>query len=696
MKRLAIALLATTMAGQMATAAPPSSPHPPAGREYGRRLEIKGLGIGPMMSVTAAGKYLYAIGSGRLFVLDNSQPDQPRVVGQLAGLGEVRQIAIQGSVAYITSREDGLFLVDVRQPDRPRLLSHYDTIELATGIAVSGDVAAVANRNPGVEFVDVSDPKHPRHLSTVRVGEAQSVVFQGEYLYAGIWGSREMAVIDVHNARRPKLVALAPLDGQGDGVAVRGNLAFMVTGHHSRAKPAAKPGDPGFGRGHGLEVFDISNPREPRFMSRLKLPQLYRLGMDMWGVVLAGDYAFVHDTYNGMFMIDIRDPVRPKCVANRQLPIVAGRNDPSPLAGLAVVGDRVYLAGAWSDLHVAATGVTVTADSQVGAGLKVPPEELATADPYCRVYRVDGQVHAVLPWREEPKGSLLLVAAGTAGVHVVRLGSQIERVAEYPTRGFATDVAFYGDTVYVAEANSGLSIWKRQPSGELVRTGEYKVPGRSIRQVVLAAKGTIAFLAVGGDCLQAVQLSGADSPKPLLSEQHLGLFYRLPISPTAANDRSIMCQWHVTGLYEYEATSEGVRFTGYQYPYKIGSLCGAVAVDDRWVATVRHGYIELPPSGSRSPEEIKPITIAGADLSGKPSVGGHVLFTAHIYDGPVSAVDITDIRHPKMLASLKLSEHPAFVRLHQEIALVPAGYQGLVAWDFHAASKEQSAAEKRK
>jgi hypothetical protein len=649
-----------------------------------------------MMNVTAAGKYLYAIGKGLLFVLDNSQPDQPRVVGRLAGLGEVRQIAVQNSVAYITSREDGMFLVDVGQPDRPVLLSHYDTIELATGIAVSGEIAAVANRNPGVEFVDVSDPKHPHHLSTVRVGEAQSVAFQGEYLYVGIWGSRELAVVDVHNARHPQAVAFAPLDGQGDGVAVRGNLAFVATGHHSPAKPAAKPGDPGYGRGHGLEIFDVSNPQKPCLVSRLKLPELYRLGMDMWGVVLAGDHAFVHDTYNGMFVIDIRDPSHPRCVANRQLPVVAGHGDPSPVAGLTVANDRVYLAGAWCDLYVGWPGVPAAIESIAGASLKVPPAEATSVEPYCRAYRVDGQVRAVMPWREEPKGSLVLVAAGAAGLHVVRMGEQLERVAEYPIQGFATDVAFHGDMVYVAESAGGLSIWRRQPSGELVRTGDYKVPGRTIQQVVLAAEGTIAFLAVGGARLEAVRLTGAGSPTKVFSDQRLGLFYRLPISPSAANDRTIMCQWHVTGLYQYEATSDGVRFTGYQYPHKIGSLCGAVALGDRWLTTTRRGYVELSPGELRSPEEIGLIAVKDADLSGKPSVEGDVLFIAHLYDGPVSAVDITDIHHPKVLATLKLAEHPGFVRLHQGVALVPAGYQGLLAWDFRAASTEKAAVEKRK
>ncbi len=336
---------------------PTVKPHRPPGPEYGVRLELNRAGVGPVMDVAATARHLYAVGEGKLFVLDLAQPNAPRIEGQLAGLGHVRQIAVQRGIAYVTAREDGLFLVDVRSPDQPVLASHYDTIELATGIAVSGNVAAVANRLAGVELIDVSDPRRPRHLSTVRVGEAQSVAFQGDYLYAGVWHSREVAVIHVQNPRKPAVVARAPLDGYGDGVAVQGNLLVAATGHHSGVQPNRVPGDPGFGHGHGLEVFDVSRPSQPRLLSRLKLPPLYRLGMDMWGVELAGDYAFVHDTYNGLFVIDLRHPATPRCLAHCPLPIVKDRNDPSPLAGLAIVRDRVYLAGAWSDLHIVAPGV---------------------------------------------------------------------------------------------------------------------------------------------------------------------------------------------------------------------------------------------------------------------------------------------------------------------------------------------------
>jgi hypothetical protein len=222
------------------------------------------------MDAAVVGSTLYVIGQGKLHVADISEPASPKVVGKLTHLGNTRQIVVKDGITCITAREDGLFIVDVRRPEKPGLLCHDDTIELATGIAVSGDVAFVACRHYGVELVDVSNPRKPAHLSTVRTGEAQSVVARDGILYAGVWGSRELIVCDVKNPRKPFIIARAPLDGYGDGVDVRGKHCYVATGHHSREMPRAREGDPGYGHGHGLEIFDISNPAKPVFVSRIK------------------------------------------------------------------------------------------------------------------------------------------------------------------------------------------------------------------------------------------------------------------------------------------------------------------------------------------------------------------------------------------------------------------------------------------
>lgn len=92
---------------------------------YGKRLAYHSVDrVGPCIAAEVVGNRLYAIGQGRLYVLDITAPRQPQLLGTLAGLGTTRQLVVQNQIAYITARQDGLWLVDVSNPARPALSSH--------------------------------------------------------------------------------------------------------------------------------------------------------------------------------------------------------------------------------------------------------------------------------------------------------------------------------------------------------------------------------------------------------------------------------------------------------------------------------------------------------------------------------------------------------------------------------------------
>ncbi|UKI30229.1 MAG: hypothetical protein L6W00_19980 [Lentisphaeria bacterium] len=110
-------------------------------------------------------------------------------------------------------------------------------------------------------------------------------------------GAAKLAIADISNPHRPKVIGSGRLDGFGDGVWVHGNYCYAATGHHARSGPKAER----FGRGHGLEIFDISNPAKPRRVGGVKFPKFYEVGNDFWMVRSDGRTAFVGDTHNGFF-----------------------------------------------------------------------------------------------------------------------------------------------------------------------------------------------------------------------------------------------------------------------------------------------------------------------------------------------------------------------------------------------------------
>jgi hypothetical protein len=639
------------------------------GGTYGRELAVTGhLGVGPTMAVAVQEQRLYTIGQQTLRIADISDPANPRVLGSLGGLGSVRQIVVARDVAYITSREDGLFIVSVKNPAAPTLLCHYDTVEWATGVAISGDALFIACRQYGVELVDVSDPAHPRHLSNVRTGEAQSVVARDGWLYAGVWGTSEVVIADIHDPRAPRIVARAPLDGYGDGVTVCGKYLYAATGHHSRA-PHKKEGEPGYGRGHGLEIFDITDPAKPVFVSRVKFPRFFAVGRDMWSATIAGDHAFVADTHNGIFVVDVKDVRHPQCVAHHQLPPVAGQQLPDFAGGLALAQNYIYVAGGDSDLHVlTAPGLALPPKPEPDTPPAITPQKESTET----TYRPEGQIHAAALL-----GSNAVLACGAAGIHVVKLAPKVELLSIQPTEDFAMDVCVLGDRLFVAEGTGGLSIWAAKPDGSLTLLGRYRVAEKRVRHLAVPPPGRFALLEVGSVWLHLVDVSDPAAPKLVSKESHHGLLYGHQIMQGLIEQRYAGVFWHASGLYWFDIL-EG-RALGQVRPDRYSMLSSLAALNDKEILNVRlNGYVVHRRTETRSLDELPLRRIAGHPFGGKPTVVGRRLYLAERASGKVTILDIADVTAPKLVTAFTTPGNPGRIVATPHNYLIPDGYNGLI------------------
>jgi hypothetical protein len=679
--------------------------------EFGRKLAIVGqLGGGPAMDVTLAGGYLYAIGSGQLMVASLEDPRAPRIVGRLDGLGNVRQIVVRGKVAYITAREDGLFLVDISRPERPALLYHYDTIELATGLDVTDTMAFVTCRQNGVEIIDVRDPRRPVHLSTVRAGESQSVKYRNGLIYVGTWVSRNVVICDVSDPRHPRILSRAPADGYSDGVDVRGNYLFAATGHHAQPVPHKNPGDPGyghmhglkagdpgFGEGHGLDVFYAEDPYRPYLIGRVKFPPWYRLTFDLWEVQATDRHAVIADTGNGIFLVDISNPAKMRVLGHCQLPVAPSKGDHSPAAGIAIGDGYVYVAGAWSDVHVVHAPEVTRVVPEADRGVVIPPSAGRPKDPRYTVYDAGGQVYAATP----VGNGKALVAAGSSGLHHIALRPEPKLLSRISTEGIAMDVKARDGRVYVAEGMGGLSIWKLDAAGKFTRIGRYLVPGQSIKQVMVPAPGKYALVHVGMNQLRIVDVSDPAKPTSVLEDTKVSLFYGHPIMEGLTEGRYAVVRWFIEGLFWYDLSGLP-RFSGDQYPrtelvakeggsnlaldqkgpgigarFETGD--GAAIVGDRVLVMHQGKYVLVDRQERRPLDQLSRYGVGGY-LQGKPTLVGRTLYVSSHYTGRVSAVDITNLHDPKLIGHLDLPEHPGLVTADGDLALVPAGYQGLLLW----------------
>jgi hypothetical protein len=639
--------------------------------------------IGPTQDVVIEGNLAYAIGRSRLTILDVRNPKAPTLLGSLTGLGSVRQILVRKGIAYISSRQDGLFVVDVRDATAPRLLFHYDTIEFATGLALSGDILFVACRHYGVELVDVSTPASPQHLSTIRTGEAQSVVARNGYLYAGVWGSSEVVTVDYSDPRNPVITSRAPLDGFGDGVDAQGDCLFVATGHHSKEQPRKNPGDPGFGKGHGLEVFDLTDPAEPKWLSRVKFPPLYDIGNDTWRVTVTDGHAFVSDTHNGFFLIDVRDPENLKFAGHRELPFVESKDKPDYVGGLALTKDHVFLAGGYTDLHVVSIpGIAKAVEPEEDAIVAIPKAagETVPENPGWRAYRPGTQVYEAA-FLEDDRA---VVACGSDGIHLVSLWPDIKLLARFDTGGFARDVSISGDLVFIAESAGGLSIRKLvDGSNELLPVGHFEFNKQAIRQVEVPGDGKFALLQAGANRFLILDVSDPANPALVLEEARHGLLYGDQTMRGLLEGRYTSVFWHVSGLHWYDLQAKPKPvFSGDRYPERLGSSNGFVAFEGSALATTRGGYLLLDRTGKRPATEVGIHRIG--DLRrhlGVPSIYGNRLYTAHRAEGIITVVDIEDPTQPVLLEEIEIPGNPARVSVRNDSLVVPGGYHGLLVRD---------------
>ncbi|NCO42654.1 MAG: hypothetical protein AUJ96_30040 [Armatimonadetes bacterium CG2_30_66_41] len=185
-----------------------------------------------------------------------------------------------------------------------------------------------------------------RELPIVRdlgVGPTMAAAVGGDRLYT--IGRGTLRVFDLADPAQPK--PLGELGGLGNTrqITVADGVAYITS---------REDGEPGYGEGHGLESYSLADPAKPKFVSRIKTPPFYHLGNDMWSVQVAGDYAFLADTHNGIFVVNVADLTKSRFVAHRQLPVVPERSLPGYVGGLALAKDHVYVAGGWTDLHVVA------------------------------------------------------------------------------------------------------------------------------------------------------------------------------------------------------------------------------------------------------------------------------------------------------------------------------------------------------
>jgi hypothetical protein len=459
---------------------------------------------GPCLGVQVQGTHAY-IGNGKMFqVLDISNPANPTLVSEYNTQGDVGDIIVNDSLAYVCNA--GLAVFNISNPSNPILLAQV-WISGGAHMVMKGSCCYVLSNAGFVQVVDVSNPNAPQlrasmltsnefplaigasdtdlfvsnypdlgnaldiysiarpdtliNINTVPEPEFASIITKDTLLFGCIAGG--VAIYSIANPSAPYRVGLEFADSltspYSSSMAINGNYLYLSD------VPV------------GVYVIDISNPSNPVVIDTLKnvIDASYSAGAASYAVSL-NDGILCSATYNGVFIITVPTP------------------DSLVTAGFfAGGGDGVYdirLNGNTAMLALGSGGFAAVDISNPGQ-----PAKLGGCG-------LDGAAFHITT-----AGNYAYVATG--GVWIIDISNPHlpQRISFIPTSNIINDLAVQNNLLFVTVHDSGTFIFDLTNPSAPVQIGWTGLEGTGI-----AVQDTIAYLAASTGGLVLVDVGNPNHP----------------------------------------------------------------------------------------------------------------------------------------------------------------------------------------
>ena len=652
-------------------------------------------GIGPCMDLRIHNGYLYAIQNnsqypnGRLCVL---KPDLS-LIATFIGIGDARQIEISENIIIVTARADGLWIFDI-SGITPVLLSHYQTLEFATGATLYANYALVSCRQYGVEIIDLNVPTAPKHIGTIRIGEVQSACVYNGYLYGGVWGEMNIAVVDIRNITNPQLVTRIPLEGRGDGVMAWENRLYAVTGQHRRGiLNISDPLDPAYGNGNGLTIFDISDSKNPVKLHREEFGTCYNAYFDMWKPVLCGNmilcgcsslgvFAYERESLRSCFRLMIPMEDKYTHVITRSIAQVGPFDTASPVTGFATLENTLYLCSGCADLCAYNSkeyfGEMLRWDTKSNFCVEKDVLNVCCDGPITIQQRYCNEYAPVLAVCE--CDNTLAVACSSVGVFLLD-SDTYEEVFHLPAEGFCCDVKYACGWLAVAIGDNGISLYHKDGIS-LSLVSNIKTP-KTAQQLYITSDARYLVATSGASHCLLYDISDKKNPQ-LIAERFAtqGPLYGQNFATGTLEDGTILLFWHRDGLVYTNPGKEDFAFHNIFY-YKTNGFMGfgpetGCDTDGQHIFyNLNGGYCILPLTENVDVDSLD-VYRADVPIQGKFTLCGPLLVAAERAKGIITVMDISNIKTPRHIGSCTTNASPGKPVYIKNRILIPGGHQGLL------------------
>jgi hypothetical protein len=499
------------------------------------------------IDIVVNGPYAYvATGYSLIYVLDVSDPGEPRLIRTIAHEGSSYDLAIAHGVLFIIAGLEGLLSFDLTEPSAPRQLGNYKG-PWAFSVTVRGGYACV-NLDDGIAVLDVSDPAQiflAAQFREVRSSVAGSVLVEQSVVFSTGRSQSSLNVAPLAEANTKRIGSLSyskaslvlalgktnvflasygmltldPTDPQQIVVVSTNNS--VRAGVISKSETRAITFDAG-----AMQSFLIDSNENFVLSGSTNLNSVTNFSFAApISAALSGDVAFVGAGRAGLLIYDLRgtDPVAVSVITNFQtvLSVASSRNV------LALVGSEV------SPENTCCISTTTL---------------LNLSDPFTPQFaaRIDRITNAA---RVTMEGSLLVITDTAKKITSFDISNptQPSYRGEATLRSTAKATILVDQKAYVAEAWSGFEVFDLSDGGVPNRFG-----GNSAYAVDdIAARGSLVFTATNfGSEFSVFSLPATSSAARLFSEGFAPDGFRFSVgrlsgTPTIqrSTDLSIWTDW---------------------------------------------------------------------------------------------------------------------------------------------------------
>lgn len=629
------------------------------------------------------GDVLYVGAAGVLYSLDISDPKNPKQVGSVTFPGSVRQVTVCNGKAVVSARDTGVWIFDVSDPANMSLITRYDGIELSTGIDMAGDCIFVGERQTGVEFVDARDLSKPQHIRVIKTPESQTVFYQNGYLYSGEWSAGQVSIFNAKDMSNIQLVKTINLQGYGDGLWVTGDRLYASTGHHHKNHaPKVQDGD-----GHGVEIWDVSNPENPVFISRVEFDIFYISGADWWLVRPSGDgkTLFCGDVFNGLYVVDITNERNPKIIHHWEPLGNSPSNKKNAVNSIALADGVAYVSVGNEGLYLMESSRAKSSKRDRGT----PPVNLSARYRYDTPS--DSHFNAWVPDRRgavkgaAAYGDALFVGCGDAGLYTVKKNSsgKLYSTARLDIP-FAGGVAIQGDKLYVARGHEGLGVYRIGSDLSLTQIDLLKTklnpskPADQFSYWVSAPNDKYVVNGCRKSGYQFLAITGS-SAKPTYTfrrQYGLNVSYNRYISEKTSTDGFLAYATRSGLAWINLNNTSAVAAPEVREDLKNNLTEGATLYrDNKFLLTRSHSLCTIAPGGS----EIIQTSEANPAFAGIPRwESGYDVLVCNFVNRFVSKIDTRNFASPSLTFTESTVGYPEPGIFWNGKCVVPCGYQGLL------------------